>query len=328
MLRHYSLQEPKVVHLIEASNRNENFLIEDAFGQHYVLRRYRRNQDERRVRFQLQFQRHLSLNRYPTAHIVETTAQRLFVHDSPTPWALFSFVKGSEYDFSNLEQVAKAGRMLAKFHQVAASFSEAEVITEWDQPFRSYWTGNYKEIATITEMFAGRGVEEEVQFIFSCWRWILHRWLLGRLDRLAQGWVHADYHGRNMLFKDDTLVGLFDFDVLFRGPLAYDLARSLWAFGRERRGSTHIREDAAKLCIQSYSEVRPIQSDEVAAIPMMYLLMYLLMNDHMSARYLQYRERDGDDIVARLKASVSATRLLVEETQRLAKTFGWETPDV
>jgi aminoglycoside phosphotransferase (APT) family kinase protein len=58
-----------------------------------------------------------------------------------------------------------------------------------------------------------------------------------RVDALPVGWVHDDYHGRNMVFVQDEMRGLFDFDAVERGPLVIDVAYGTYSFGREARGS-------------------------------------------------------------------------------------------
>lgn len=320
----WPIREPNVVGLLPASNRNENFLLEDSAQQRFVLRRYRRNQDEGRVNFQLRFQKHLLANGFPTASILETQNGRLYSLLSGVPWALFSWVEGTEYDFGRADEVSEAGRRLAQFHTVGQSFREPEVTTPWEKPLRSWWLDQTREATAIAEMFDGRGVDSEIAYVDTCRRWVVETWPLTRLDALPQGWVHADYHGRNMLFDDESnMVGLFDFDVLFRGWLAYDLARGVHAFGRERRGSNTIRPQVAGIFLDSYEKVRHIVEEEVRAIP----AFLLLLSEAMSADYLSYRQRDGDDPLSRFLEGVAGLREVVEEMRRLAAEFGWEAPE-
>ena len=124
VLAQYSLSEPKNIRLMEASNRNENFVILDANKNKYILRRYRRNDDRKRALFQLKLQQHLFDNNFPTSEIVKTTSNELIVIINETVWALFTFMEGKEYDFSRLEQAAEAGRRLAQFHNILSSFHE------------------------------------------------------------------------------------------------------------------------------------------------------------------------------------------------------------
>ena len=136
VLAEYPLTQPRVIELLQASNRNENFVIQDTNKNKYVLRRYRRNADEPRVLFQLKLQQHLLDNDFPTPEIVKTVSGNLFWLFDGTPWAVFAFVKGSEYDFSRLEQAGEAGRRLAQFHEILLSFREKPVYLDFNLPQR------------------------------------------------------------------------------------------------------------------------------------------------------------------------------------------------
>lgn len=196
-LEGYGLKEPRVVGLLEASSRNENFLVETASGTRYVLRRYRRNQDERRVAFQLRFQRHVHEQGFPTALVVDTTAGRPYLVLDGIPWALFEFIEGEEYDFSRDEQAAEAGRRLAELHSLAASFQEDEIVVDWYRPFRDFWKTIHAETTELHDVFSGKGLEEELSFRAAWSQALTREWPIERVDALPQGWVHGDYHRRN-----------------------------------------------------------------------------------------------------------------------------------
>jgi len=124
----------RVVSPIEASTRNDSFLVADAGDRRYVLRRHRRNAEGPRVRFQLRFQQHLLSHSFPTSEILGSKlGDPLVAHESGL-WVLFAFVEGSEYDFSRMGQVREAARRLAEFHSVADSFEEDEVVFDANGP--------------------------------------------------------------------------------------------------------------------------------------------------------------------------------------------------
>lgn len=316
----YPLEEPRVLALIEASDRNENFVVETAGGARYVLRRYRHNQDERRVAFQLQFQRHLHELGFPTPQVILSTAGTPCVVVADVPWALFEFVEGREYDFSRVAQTAEAGRRLAQFHLAAASFDEPEVPVDWGGDFRSFWLRGSEE-AELPSLFAGMGIEGELAFRLSWWRSVSAEWPIERVEALPYGWIHGDYHGTNVVFVEDRMAALFDFDVVFWGLLVLDVAHGLVTFGRERRGAHKLRVEAIKIFLTAYQEIRQLSPEEIHAIPVL-----VLANRAGSARYFSYRERDGDDICSVLRKSVAVIRELRPQLQQLAPIFGWSPP--
>lgn len=140
-------------------------------------------------------------------------------------------------------------------------------------------------------MFSNQGVDEELSRCRQWWDKLIQDLPLTVLDRLPSGWIHRDYHGRNMLFSGDNLCGLFDFDELTLGPLAFDIAFGLHMFGREFRGSRKIRPEFAYSFFGEYSNIRPVTRDEIEAIPSLLLFAYL-----PQAAYFVSHESDGDDV--------------------------------
>lgn len=313
VLASYPLERPRVAGLLEASKRNDNFLVEDAAGRRYVLRRYRRNPNEARIRFQLRFQQELHRLGYPTSEIVASAAGDLFVTSTAGFWALFSYVESSEYDFSRMGQVAEAGRRLAQFHTLTSAIELDEPPLAINPDVRRWWTHGEEELAALEGMFRDDAVEEEIAFLHRWRADLLLAWPIDRLDALPAGWVHSDFHGRNMVFVGDELRGLFDFDPLHRGFCVEDLGHALFMFARERRGSMRIRGEAARLFLDAYIDARPLSDGEREAIPMMAVLAWA-----PSAAYHELLRRDGEDTLAFFRHYVVLMRELQVEMERLA----------
>jgi homoserine kinase type II len=311
VLREYKLFKPNLVGSLEASNRNDNFLVEDSDSRRYVLRRYRRNLDDRRIYFQLRFQQELCKRGYPTSEVIETRTGMLTVASQAGPWALFSYVSGREFDFARLEQVAEAGRRLAEFHQVTSSIDLEEPTFDLNLPLREWWTNGKEQIRELGELFASRAADD-LAFVRSWHESLLRDWPLDSYDALPSGWVHGDYHGRNMVFAGDEMRGLFDFDVVMRGTWGIDISQALFTFGREARGSFRIRPDAAQVLLQSYETVRPLLEEERAALP-----MAAVLNWAPNASYYEMIERDGEDPAAHFRRHVNNMRELQSEMERL-----------
>lgn len=312
VLAQYPLRRPRVVAPLDASVRNDSFLIDDAGGRRYVLRRYRRNPDKRRIAFQLQFQQELHRHGYPTSEIVESAAAALLVTSEADLWVLFTYVEGSEYDFAKMAQVSEAGRWLAEFHTVTSSIELEEVVIDINPPARRWWTHGEEELSALEALFRDDGVEEELAFLRAWHAQLLHQWPLDRLDTLPAGWVHSDFHGRNMVFVGDELRGLFDFDPLHRGFWVEDLGHALFMFAREFRGSTRIRPDAARRFLEAYETGRTLTKAELEALPIMAVLAWA-----PSAPYQELHRRDGEDTLAFFRHYVVLMRELQSEMERL-----------
>jgi homoserine kinase type II len=84
-------------------------------------------------------------------------------------------------------------------------------------------------------------------------------------DDLPVGAVHADYFLDNVLFEGDAVSGVIDFYFACTGPLAYDLAIALsaWGFDASGRPSSDILEAFRR----GYETIRPLSVAEAAALP-------------------------------------------------------------
>ncbi|MEX1253131.1 MAG: phosphotransferase [Dehalococcoidia bacterium] len=298
--------------------RNENWLVEDERGHRYVLRRNVQHTSPERIEFQARFQQHLLSHGFPVARIIETRAGEPFAVDGDGfLWTLFEYVDGQEYDFARREQVVEAARRLAEFHVIAETFPGEGVALRYQQPIREWWATAAENQAQLEEMYAGQGVEDELGHLRERWRQLLAEWPLARVDALPVGWVHGDYHGRNVVFAGDGIRAVFDFDDMERGPIIYDVAIAAQRFGREGRGLVSIRPEVGRLFVREYSRVRTLTDEEREALPTMVSISF-----PPNAAYHRYcREHRGEDIVARLRLEVMIMRTLEAEVDRIWPTL-------
>jgi len=312
VLSRYPLPNARVLDVLQASKRNDNFMVEDASGHRYVLRRYRRNNHEARVRFQLNFQQHLESSGFPTAKIMKTVSDDVLVVEEGAPWALFTFIEGTEYDFSRVEQVVEAARRLAQFHAVAESFPHPEVVITYSQ-MPDWWTDAEKEIHTLDEFFAGMGVDSELARVREFVAELLHEWPRERNAALRPTWVHGDYHGRNMVFVGDEVRGLFDFDVVHRGFRVEDIYMAIFMFGRQYRGSHVIRPDVAKAFLEEYARNTDLRQEELEALP-----VFAGLERAPLASYYVMLQQDGEDPVSYLRSHIETMLAMRSEMKRIA----------
>jgi homoserine kinase type II len=75
-----------------------------------------------------------------------------------------------------------------------------------------------------------------------------------RAGALPMGVIHGDLFVDNVLFADDRLTALLDFEQASWGRLAYDLAVTVLAFGF---GQDDFRPDVTRALIDAYVAIRP-----------------------------------------------------------------------
>src|SRR5215471_3565531 len=301
-LARWPLSQARLVGSLPGGARNVNILVDDAGGSRYVLRCCRRNPSRDRIRFQLDFQDHLRCRGIPAAEVVVTeTGDRYVVTDAASLWVLFRFVQGNAYRYGNRAQLENAARCLSDIHGAAADFTAAPVEDDTIPDLRRWWTHGGEELAGLRAMFSGSAVEPELDFL-DHWRNTLTRDLpLALVDGLPSGWLHADFHGQNIVFAGDRVRGVFDFDVVHRGWRLEDIAYAMFCFCREDRASTVIRADASRAFLEPFG----LTGLERKALPR----FVVATQARTSSRY-RVREREGADPAQVLRTHVARMRAL------------------
>jgi Ser/Thr protein kinase RdoA (MazF antagonist) len=95
----------------------------------------------------------------------------------------------------------------------------------------------------------------------------------GMLDTCDRQLTHGDFQGRNLLFQEDTLVGVIDFERLEHRPRLYDLAWPLifWRFfGTELGNYDDTDWQAARACCAAYAATATGMTDrDWATLPLL-----------------------------------------------------------
>jgi Ser/Thr protein kinase RdoA (MazF antagonist) len=300
ILAEYSLHDLWLVGEIDGGTRNHNFLVADDGGLKYVLRHYRKHADSTFVHFTLEFQCYLLAEGFPTPRVFASRAAALLVRAPDGCWALSEFIEGEHFQLNRYDQIAEAGRRLAQFHGLARGFPGPVATDEVSENVRLWWTQGARELDQIAERYSGQGLDDELRLFRDWHAETLAAWPLERLDSLPGGLVHLDWHGRNMVFVDDRVVGVFDFDGLSQGFPVHDVAQGVLAFGREKRGSLQVRGDAARTFLAAYEEQHPLTAEERRAIP-----LFLSIPGAPIYTWMLMLERIGLDPVRHLRAEVA-----------------------
>lgn len=212
-LAQWPLRRARPAGSLPGSARNLNLLVQDADGSRYVLRRCRRNPRRDRILFQLEFQDHLRRHGIPTAEVIRTGTGERCVASGQAWWVLSRFVPGTPYRYGSAVQLLSAARCLSGLHASGNGFTAPPAADDTIPDLRRWWTHGDQELAALRDMFAGSGTGPELDFL-GRWHDCLVRDLpLGLVDGLPRAWIHADFHGQNIVYDDDQVCGVFDFVV-------------------------------------------------------------------------------------------------------------------
>ncbi len=259
------------------SRKAPKLLVTAEAGKFLLKRRARGRDDPFKVAFCHQIQLYLAAKQFPLPHLIGTRRD----NNSMLQWRhgvyeLFEFIAGQGYP-QTLESTADSGRVLALYHKLLESFQ-----SQYTPPSGSYHRApsveaGLKAIANGRSAGGGLGGGPEVmpllQFLLESYR---HAAVavdgLG-LENWPKQIVHADWHPGNMLFRDNRVVAVIDYDSARLLPRIIDTANGCLQFsilgGDEdvTRWPDHLDEARFKRFIRGYDDVMLISKGELSVIP-------------------------------------------------------------
>jgi Ser/Thr protein kinase RdoA (MazF antagonist) len=179
--------------------------------------------------------------------------------------------------YLSCEHATAAGRMLARMHRAAVGYAASA------RPARSLLAALCADpVAAIEEHAAARPALAEFLAARE-WRADLRAATVPAavdLSDLEPLWTHNDWHGTNLLWRDDTITAVFDFGLANRTTAVFDLATAIERFAIDwigLRDGTGFRIHADQLAafLRGYRELRPLASRERAVLPEIFPLVHV-----------------------------------------------------
>jgi len=245
---------------IAAGIENSNFFIDTSHGKRYVLTVFERLEADELPYF-MRLMKHLANNELACPDVMIRKNNALLFDVCGKQGCIVSCLSGITLDELNLAQLYASGLAMAQLHLAGSDFDMRR-----ENPSGSDWLAEH--IDTVLGKTRQRyGVEDselltsELNFQRSC------AW-----DSLPCGVIHGDLFVDNILFEGDDVSGIIDFYYAHDAPFAMDIAISLNA---QAVLLTAADDNRIKAFMDGYQSVRPLQEDELEALPLLLRLAAL-----------------------------------------------------
>jgi hypothetical protein len=267
-----------VVEFPRGSRKAPKLLIAAEHGKFLLKRRARGRDDPFKVAFCHQIQLFLAAKQFPLPHLIGTRKE----NNSMLQWRggvyeLFEYITGQGYP-QTMESTGDSGRVLALYHKLLEQFQ-----SDYTPPSGSYHKAPSVE-AGLKAIAAGRiggggglgggaDVAPLLTFLLDSYRHAAAAVDGAGLDAWPRQIVHADWHPGNMLFRDQRVVAVIDYDSARALPRIIDTANGCLQFsilgGDEdvARWPEHLDEARFKRFIRGYDDVMLISKGELSVIP-------------------------------------------------------------
>lgn len=266
-----------IVEFPRGSRKAPKLLIVSDHGKFLVKRRARGRDDPFKVAFCHALQLNLAAKQFPLPHLIGTKND----NNSMLQWRgavyeLFEYIPGQGYP-QTLEATFDSGRVLGLYHKLLETYR-----SEWTPPSGSYHAAGsveqgLKNILTTYEQTQGAAADAEnkamLHFLLDSYRHAAQSVNKIGIESWPRQIVHADWHPGNMLFRDNHVVAVIDYDSARLLPRIIDIANGSLQFsiigGDEdvSKWPDFVDESRFKRFLRGYDEVMLLSKAEIQAIP-------------------------------------------------------------
>jgi Ser/Thr protein kinase RdoA (MazF antagonist) len=267
-----------IVEYPRGSRKSPKLLVVSEQGKFLLKRRARGKDDPFKVAFTHSLQLYLASKQFPLPHLVGTRRE----NNSMLQWRngvyeLFEYIPGQGYP-QTLESTFDSGRILALYHKLLESFK-----SEWQPPTGSYHGApaveqGLKTIQNGLTAGASRGEDNAELIQLVTFLAQSYRHAADTVEELGMAnWprqiVHADWHPGNMLYRDNHVVAVIDYDGARLLPRIIDVANGSLQFSilggddDVAKWPEYVDESRFKRFLRGYDEVMLLSQAECRAIP-------------------------------------------------------------
>lgn len=267
-----------IVDYPRGSRKAPKLLIVSEQGKFLLKRRARGKDDPYKVAFSHAIQLYLAAKQFPLPHLVGTKKS----NNSMLQWRnavyeLFEYIPGQSYPQS-LESTFDSGRILSLYHKLLQDFR-----SEWQPSGGSYHSAPAVEQGlrqipqglkqTPLSAGADASIAPLLQYLLDSYRHAAQMADAQGLESWPKQIVHADWHPGNMLFRDNHVVAVIDYDSSRLLPRIIDVANGALQFsiigGDEdiAKWPEYLDESRFKRFLRGYDEVMLLSEAEIRTIP-------------------------------------------------------------
>ena len=265
-----------IVDFPRGSRKAPKLLVVSEQGKFLLKRRARGKDDPFKVAFTHAMQLFLAAKQFPLPHLIGTKRE----NNSMLQWRngvyeLFEYIPGQGYP-QTLESTFDSGRVLALYHKLLEDFR-----SEWQPPSGSYHAAaaveqGLKQIMQnipIGPNNENADIHQVLSYLAKAYRKAADAAEELGIDKWPRTIVHADWHPGNMLFRDNHVVAVIDYDSARLLPRIIDTANGLLQFsiigGDEdvSKWPDYVDESRFKRFGRGYDQVLLLTQAEIRVVP-------------------------------------------------------------
>jgi len=303
VLSHYDLGP--IESITEFARGSQNTLkigIVSSRGKFLLKRRQLQPPQRRQLAYSHRLQAHLQEEGFPLPKLVPPPDSDILVHQyGGHTYELFEYARGQTYS-KTLQETRDAGAMLAKFHRAVEGFEDPDPPSLEDyhdaDSIRRALSSLY---ATLSghDSIAGQEADalELGQELFDAYEHCARAIAGLNLRSWPTGVIHSDWHPGNMLFRNEQVIAVVDYDAVRLSQRILDVANgtlqfSIYTGPRIEDWPDQVDDQRAEAFLEGYLDHNALHPQERACL--VYLMTEALIAESIlpiaaTGRFGQYQ---------------------------------------
>lgn len=279
VLQHYELGTLENVSKAFHGFVNETVFIKTSQGRFVVRRNHRRHSEEMH-RYRHALMARLCEQNFPAPHLIPTRDRETLLVLDGRSYEITPYIDAKDYDPSHPDQIRSVGEVLAHYHRAIKGFPAPP----GDHAPR--YSGH--DVMALSERLLERDVMGD---LYDMLMWYdlraakLRNLTLEPYARLPHLVIHGDVHRDNLLFQNDEVVALLDYDQAAWDARIADIADLVVGFTTDCTSTSNIitwgvykgpiAVECATELLAGYNSVFPLTEPEITMLPVIIELLWL-----------------------------------------------------
>lgn len=234
VLSFYDIGDLKRAYRVEQGVVNDNWIVETVQGRYFFKKRHPELRNAELIRAQHDLTEYLRRPGFPAPAIIPNRqGETLLILDGEF-YEIQAFIAGKPYEQNNTAHFMAAATGLGLYHACVQNFTSRALCNLGRLYCPAVLASNLSILFKDSNLCRGAPPVDFVkELTCQATDLSLH---LSSFEQLPHLVTHGDYHAGNLIFKNDCIVGVVDFDKARYQPRVVELAEALIYFASPRPG--------------------------------------------------------------------------------------------
>ncbi|EEM69047.1 MULTISPECIES: phosphotransferase [Bacillus cereus group] len=291
--KQFNKEEVQSIHGLQGASPNRCWYLKTNSGS-FVLRKCVRNNNYDWLTYIANVTTQLYHTDFPIQPLISSISGKNTILFENYYWQLRPFIEGRYFELGNESDEQEAIKRLLELH----NFKDIPVgpknpntgIEAWIfEPDKTF----YKTKDALESCIENKMHDTHLKTYYMILENSLNILSADKYKELPMVFTHGDFHCTNLIYEQNTLVSVLDFDTAEIRPRVYDLALAAYLLTRVKRGSFELDTSRTRNFIHNYSLHNKLTQNEIDCLIPLLQIHYL-----PTERYLSLMKQESPNLLS------------------------------